>query len=661
MITRLTTPDVSVPSAAPAWSIDDANALYRFDQWSEGFFSINDHGGLVACPEADSEAAIDISKLLYDVQLRGHDLPLLIRFHDILRARVINLNEAFSNAIADFGYRNIYQGVYPIKVNQMREVVEEILDAGAPYGFGLECGSKPELIAALPHVAPGGVPLLCNGYKDHDMLRLMLTGQRLGKAVIPVLEKYREFEQILAVADELDHAPTFGLRLRLAAGGAGKWAASSGDHSKFGVSISELLTMLEVLEARRQTDALTLLHFHLGSQIASIQALRNAVREMTRTYAHLTKRGLSIRYVDVGGGLGVNYGGGYASCDDGINYSLQEYANTIVYAVQEVCRAEGVPEPILVSESGRALTAHHSVLVVQARESYTKDGIDDAYRPGPDEHHVLCELYDALLTARSLIETSKMSTRLEVLHDAVEYRQQAEMLFSYGYLSIEQKAHAERLYWSICQTLFAQIRHLDPAKLPGDLAGLDEVLVDQYLCDFSVFQSMLDHWAIGQRFPIVPLQRLDERPSRRAVLVDLTCDSDGKVDRYIDDAHDKHYLDVHPLREGEPYYLGIFLMGAYQDIMGDLHNLFGRVTEVHVYADADEPSGCYIEKILPGATIRDVLKLVQYSPGDLSRQYDRQIRATVAEGHMRARDGVALLQAYERHFHDPTYLKPPRA
>lgn len=641
-----------------SWTPADAQRLYHVDAWGAPYFFINEDGHAAVRPVHGSDAAIDIQAVVQELQHQGISFPVLLRFQDLLQTRVVELNEAFRTAIAESGYQNRYNGVYPIKVNQLREVVEDILDAGAPYGFGLECGSKTELVATLPRLEDDATPLICNGYKDLPMLRLMLSFQRLGKNVLPVIEKYAEFEALLDEATALSVTPQFGVRVRLSAGGSGKWAESGGDFSKFGVSTPELLQLIQRLEDNGLQDAFRLLHFHLGSQISDIQALKTAIKEITRVYAHLIRHGIPVQYLDVGGGLGINYEAGSLGGNSSIDYSIQEYANAVVYAVQEVCDHEDVPHPILVSENGRALTAHHSVLVAEALSATTRPQIDADFAPDDDHHATLHALHD-LLTFVQHSGANSTSLRLpevlEAYHDAVEQRQQADTLFSFGYLSLEQKALAERLFWSVCRAINAHVHRADPEWLPQELAELDDRLVDQYLCDFSVFQSLMDYWSIGQRFPILPLDRLDEEPTRRATLVDLTCDSDGKISRFVAPDEDKRYLDVHPLRDDERYFLGIFLVGAYQDILGDTHNLFGSTTEAHIYVDEDEPDGFYIEKVIPGTTVEQMLAHVQYFPNDLERRMDAILRAKAADGVIRPKAATQILQQYRRFFDDQTY------
>ena len=653
---------LAVLEPEPDWTVRDAEDLYRINAWGDSFFFINDRGHVAVRPLPQQSLAIDIDEVVQDLKRRNVPFPVLIRFQDVLKARVVKLNKAFIKALRESGYRNSYQGVYPIKVNQLHEVVEEVLEAGKPYGMGLECGSKAELIAALPHLEQDGAPLICNGYKDAVMLRLILAGQQIGKNVIPVVEKYGEFEHLLRLARQMSVRPRFGVRVRLGTSGAGKWAESGGDHSKFGISIPELITLVQRLKGENLTDALVLLHFHLGSQIPDIQIVKQAVKEITQVYAQLLKRGLPVQYLDVGGGLGVNYEAAYSGEDGSINYTLQEYANAVVYSVKEVCDDEQVPQPTLVSESGRAITAHHSVLIVEALGAFRKDEVVNDYMPSADDNAVVRELFEILTRVKAVSskkkDRSRISELLEAYHDAVEKRQEAHTMFGLGYLAIEEKALAERLYWSICKALQEHVRGLVPETVPPELRALDDHLVDQYLCDFSVFQSILDHWSIGQGFPIMPIRNHTERPTRRAILVDLTCDSDGKVSHYVSSNPDKRFLEVHEIDGEEPYHFGFFLMGAYQDIMGDSHNLFGRVAEAHVYADAEEPGGYYIEKIIPGTTVQEMLALVQYFPNDLHRRMNNLIRQKIEAGVIRPKAGVEWLEQYMQSFAQSTYYNP---
>ena len=638
------------------WTVEDSENLYRVKLWGESYFYVNEEGHLSVRPILGDSIGIDVFRVVQDLKQQRIQFPLLIRFQDLLRSRVTELNMAFRKAIEEAEYRNAYTGVYPIKVNQLHEVVQEILEAGRPFDFGLECGSKAELVAALPHLEDDRTLMLCNGYKDWMMMRLLLIGQLLGKNIIPILEKYSELKMMLPLASELGVRPKFGVRVRVSVAGSGKWAASGGDASKFGITISELMRMLDEVTASGVPDGLKLLHFHLGSQILDIQNLKQAVKEIARIYATLRKRGLEIEYLNVGGGLGVNYEAGEVTSPHGINYTLQEYANAVVYTVKEVCDAEGVPHPKLVSESGRAVTAHHSVLIVEVIAAHKRENADAAVSPEQADNPVVKDLATLLASVGDKRRKS-LPVLLETFHDAAEKRQEVGLLFELGYLNLDQKSIAERLYWSICTEINRMLsQRRNQEQLPKDLVAMREQLTDQYLCDFSVFQSIQDYWAIGQVFPIMPLQRLNEQPSRLATLVDLTCDSDGKVDRFIAPAGTKNALEVHPVNEGEPYYLGFFLVGAYQDILGDIHNLFGRVTEVHVYADADEPDNYFVEKVIKGTTVQEILAFVQYFPNDLQRRMEQLIQQKVKEGLIRPKVGVQLLDQYSKAFHEYTYL-----
>lgn len=644
----------------PGWTTDHARDLYTLDKWGHPYFTVNNRGHVAVRPLYEADTEIDIYKVVEEIRNRGIQLPVLIRFQDLLRRRVIELNESFRRAIEEFEYTGTYQGVYPIKVNQLHEVLLEIMEAGEPYNFGLECGSKAELFATLPHLERDSMLLICNGYKDATMIRTILMGRQLGKNALPILEKYKEFHDLLSEADQLGIDPAFGVRVRLATAGTGRWAESGGDVSKFGISIPDVLKLIRILQERGQTNAFQLVHFHIGSQVTDIMALKSAVREATRVYAKLVKMGLGVKYLDVGGGLGINYDSPEAGLQQSINYTLQEYVNSVVYTIKEICDIEEVPHPIIVSESGRALTAHHSVLVVGVLSATKKNVADALPMVTEDDEPVVRELHDLLtgLEAKNVAqprgEGQRKARYLEAYHDAIEKRREAELLFSLGYLSLEDKGKTEQLYWALMQALYRAVSQLDPQALPADLYHVEEQLVDQYLCDFSVFQSMLDHWAIDQLFPVMPIHRLDERPTRRGTLVDITCDSDGKVDQFIGDDGERSFLELHPTND-EPYYLGFFLMGAYQDILGDMHNLFGRVNEVHVYADEEEPENFYIEKFIPGTTVTEALSLVQYFPSDLKKRMDALIREKVKAKQLRPTQGVAFTERYSKGLEEYTY------
>jgi arginine decarboxylase len=642
-------------ASATEWSVKDAEVLYAVEDWADGFFFVNDAGHMAVTPFPGRALAIDMPEVLREAERRGASGPLLLRFQDVLRARVQRLNEAFAQAIGEAGYANSYRCVYPIKVNQLHEVVEEVLDAGKPYHVGLECGSKAELVAALPLVGDERL-LVCNGVKDGPMLSLVLAAQRLGQHVLPVIERYGEFEQLSALAEQVEQVPRLAARVKLSTRGSGRWFESGGSRSKFGLGMADLTRLLGELERRGWADKLELLHFHLGSQIADIQVLKSATKEMAQAYADLHKRGVPVRYLDVGGGLGVNYGAGYGTEQPStINYSLQEYANAIVFTVQEVCEARAVPVPCLISESGRAITAHHSVLVVQVLGDHMPDTTRVNAIP-EHPHPLLKRLLDALDEVRGA--AGEVDELLEAYHDAQEAKEEADSMRRLGYLDIEQAALIDEWYWSVCREILDGLRAARLADVPPEQNELEAQLTDLYLGNFSVFQSMLDHWAVGQVFPVMPLARLNERPDRRAVLVDLTCDSDGKVSRYVTALENPSYLPVHTVSRGETYHVGAFLMGAYQDILGDAHNLFGRVTEVHVYADEEEPGNFWIEKIIPGIRVQDMLAQVQYFPNDLDRRMSEFVRSRIDSNAVRPNVGMRILDEYKERLNDTTYCAP---
>ena len=650
----------SASGDAAAWSTESAAELYRIESWSDGFFVVNANGHMAVQPFDDASLSIDIMDVVAELRSRGVRFPALLRFQDVLRARVRRLNLAFADAIKEAGYQNIYQGVYPIKVNQLHEVVEEVLDAGKPFGLGLECGSKSELIATLAYLESDDTPLICNGVKDRSMLSLILSGQRLGKNVIPVMEKFSEFEELIALADAAETTTQFGIRIRLRTAGAGKWADSGGYQSKFGISLPELMQICAALKANPAKHQLALLHFHLGSQISHIAQLKQAAKELAQIYAELINLGLPIRYIDVGGGLGVNYTGAFE--EGGIQYSLQEYANAVVSAIQDVCDSRKVPHPILVSESGRAMTAHHSLLVVETLGAYRKDNAEDDQSVPSDMHRIAHTLNDILSWLRdTTVKDRSVNELFESYHDVVEIHKEASALFAMGFLPLQENALIERMYWSSCSAILQQLRDADLDLSSPQLFALQDLLVDQYLVDFSLFQSALDHWAIQQPFPIVPLHRLDEQPTRRAMLVDLTCDSDGRITQYVSSNENKNFLELHALKPGEPYCLGFFLMGAYQDIMGDAHNLFGRVTEAHIYGSAEEEGNFWIEKVIAGTKIKDMLAQVQYSPTDLHRRMQNQVKEKIDSGAIRPKIGMAILDQYQAFFEEETYLESHRS
>src|SRR5260221_2940270 len=566
------------------WSIQQARSLYNINRWGAEYFDINEAGRVVAKPLRDTGASVDLTDVIEEARARGLKFPILIRFQDILRHRVESINMAFRNSITEFNYQGRYRGVFPIKVNQLREVVEEILDAGKPYDFGLEVGSKPELLAGLALQSQMGSLIVCNGYKDASFIRMALLGTKLGKKVIMVVEKLEELRQIITISRQLGLEPLIGIRARLLSKGGGKWAESGGENAKFGLSTAELLVVTEKLKVENLGHCFKLLHFHIGSQVPDILIVKRAVQEASRFYAKLYKMGFQIESIDVGGGLGVDYDGSRSAFDSSTNYTLQEYANDIVYYIADVCNSEKVPHPDIISESGRAVVAHHSVLIVEVFGAIEKVRPGEYLQYGENEHALVKELLDIRKNLPKL-------NKLEAYHDAMERKEEAQHMFTLGLMDLPEKAKIENLYWEISRAVVDSFK--GQAYVPEEIRKLEDSLGDQYLCNVSMFQSLLDHWALDQLFPIMPISRLHERPTREATLVDITCDSDGQVNKFIDLRDVRDTLPLHQLNTTEnghlePYYLGLFLMGAYQDIMGDLHNLFGRVNEVHVFLDPDD-------------------------------------------------------------------------
>jgi arginine decarboxylase len=640
------------PEAPRPWDIESSRALYNIHRWGAKYFDINDAGHVVARPLQDAGVPVDITDVIEEAKARGLKFPVLIRFQDILRHRVEAINTAFRNSIAEFNYQGKYRGVFPIKVNQLREVVEEILDAGKPFDFGLEVGSKPELFAGLAMQNHQGCLIICNGYKDADFIKMALLGVRLGKKVIMVVEKLEELRQIISISKQINVEPMIGIRARLLSKGAGKWAESGGENAKFGLSTVELLAATEMLKAENLSHCLKLLHFHIGSQVPDILTVKRAVQEAARFYAKLHKMGFPLEYIDVGGGLGVDYDGSRSNFDSSTNYTLQEYTNDIVYYIADVCNAERVPHPNIISESGRAIVAHHSVLIVEVFGAIEKIRPENLTSCGENEHPLVKELCDI---KKNLTKANK----LEAYHDALERREDAQHMFTLGVLELPDKAKIENLYWEISRDVVESFKGQPFA--PEEIQKLEDTLSDQYLCNFSVFQSLLDHWALGQLFPIMPVSRLNERPTREATLVDITCDSDGAVTKFIDFRDVRDTLPLHKLNINgngmlEPYYIGFFLMGAYQDIMGDLHNLFGRVNEVHVFLEPDEPSGYYIEEIIEGNTIIQSLAAVQYDENELKRLMKAQMDEAIKSDRMKPSEAMRLLDDYERGLKAYTYL-----
>jgi arginine decarboxylase len=629
------------------WDLESAISTYNVDGWGEGYFTVNGSGNVEARPLQENAGSIDLLEVVYEARARNLSFPLVIRFQDLLRHRVESINRAFQSAITEFGYRNQYRGVFPIKVNQLREVIEEIVDAGEQFHFGLEAGSKPELVAALAMQKDLESLIICNGYKDPAFIRIALLGRKLGKTVIIVAEKLEEVEQIIRASKEVGVEPYIGIRARLYSKGSGKWSPSGGENAKFGLDTTSLVAATQMLKETGLTQALKLLHFHVGSQVPDISTIKRAVREGARYYAKLCKLGHDLGYLDVGGGLGVDYDGSRSDFDSSTNYSLQEYANDVVWNIMDVCDSEGVAHPTIVSESGRAIVAHHSVLVVEAFSSIEKTPPKLKVEAGEKDHKLVGDILDVK-------QRLKRGNRLESLHDIQQIKEEAQQTFELGLLDLESKAKIDTLYWQLAQQIVNMHRSL--RFIPEEVKQLETTLGDQYICNFSVFQSLLDHWALGQLFPIMPIHRLNIPPDRHGMIVDITCDSDGKVSKFTDLQDVRDTIPLHRIVPGEMYYLGVFMVGAYQDIMGDLHNLFGRVTEVHVFLDPDEESGWYIEEVIGGSTIGEVLSMTQWDKVELMRLLKVQVDDAIKTDRLKPNDAMKLLDDYERLLQEYTYL-----
>jgi len=643
--------DATTSTPASDWSIEKASQYYNVAGWGAGFFSVNDKGHMVVLPHGQGGPTIDLMDVVEDIKERGIGFPAVVRFMDVLRARVRIINETFAKAIVDNGYAGRYFGVYPIKVNQMREVVEEILDAGSPFHYGLEAGSKAELMVVLGYNTDPEALTICNGYKDEEYLRLALLGRKLGRRVVVVIEKLSELPALLKLAEEMGVEPWIGLRSKLSTRGTGKWESSSGDFAKFGLTTPEMIEAVRILKDAHKEHCAKLFHFHVGSQLTEIRVVKDAVNEGARFYAKLRKLGLGIEYFDIGGGLGVDYvGTRTADYSSSMNYSLEEYATDVVYNIQRICTNEGVPEPSIVSESGRAVAAHHSCIIMNVFGSIeigSRAEIAAASIAQANEQKTVREM-------REIVASLTPRNRAEVYHDAVAKKEEALQMFKLGLLGLEERATVEALFWKLARSLVELNR--GKKRLPRDTRDLGDKIADQYLANFSLFQSAPDHWAFDQLFPIVPLHRLEEAPTRDCTIVDITCDSDGKIDRFIEGDGVDETLSLHALQPGQPYYLGMFMNGAYQDVMGDMHNLFGRVNEVHVYVDDDDPEDFYLGEVIRGDTVERVLKALLYEPNDLVRRVKVALDAKMKEGAIRPKESVGLFEFYEGVIRGYTYL-----
>ncbi|HET6495493.1 MAG TPA: biosynthetic arginine decarboxylase [Thermoleophilia bacterium] len=633
---------------ACAWTKEDADSVYHISRWGVGYFDINDKGHLCVLPERTPDGPrIDIADVLDEIKAQGLEFPVVVRFGDILRSAVRSLNETFREIIEEAEYQGRYIGVYPIKVNQMREVIEEILDAGAPYDYGVEAGSKPELLAALAMNDSLETLTVVNGFKDEDYLRLALLGRTLGRKVIVVVEQTSELRTLLRLAREMDVDPLIGVRAKMSAEGSGKWCESGGEKAKFGLTIAEILQVVATLRDEGRLDCLKLFHFHIGSQVTDIKTIKEAVREGARIYAKIAQLGAPLEYFDVGGGLGVDYDGSQSTTNSSVNYKVRDYAADIVYITKEICDAEQVAHPSIVSESGRAVTARHSCVITNVI-----DTIETAYTDydtdGTNSNVMIANM-------REVLELLTRENVQEMYNDALDIKREGSNAFRLGILSLEQRAVIETLFWRISKEIAAMLP--DMKFIPDNLYDIDEAVGLQYLCNFSVFQSAPDSWAIGQLLPVVPIRKLNVKPEAFGTIVDITCDSDGKISDFIDINETKSLLPLHALTQGEEYYIGLFLTGAYQDVIGDFHNLFGRLNEVHVFCDDDDPTNFYVEEVIKGSASESVLAAMQYNPASMAYTIKKHVDRRVAVGAINPRGGVRLVDFYEECLKAYTYLE----
>jgi arginine decarboxylase len=628
------------------WSIDEAREFFNIRQWGQGFFDVNEKGNVVVYPEKNRQKFLDIKEFVDELQLREITPPILIRFTDILKKRIEEIQDSFQKAIEEYEYKGRYIGVYPIKVNQSKQVVEDIIEFGRPYNFGLEAGSKPELLIVLATLDTPDAPIICNGYKDAEFIEIALWALKLGRKVFIVVEKPSELDTVIRVAQRLRVKPRIGIRAKLAARGRGKWESSGGDRSKFGLFPAEILDVIQKLQKYNMLDALQLMHFHLGSQITSIQSIKEALRESTRLLREIVRLGVNIRYFDVGGGLAVDYDGSTTNFSSSANYTLQEYASDVVSSLAEICEEHGIPHPDIISESGRALVAYHSILVFNvlgtsefSREMAPVEIPDDAPEIVQNLRQIFAEL--------------SVKNFQESYHDAMQIRDEMLTLFNVGMLTLEHRALIERLFWQTCQKIAKIIHSLD--YVPDELENLDFFISDTYYGNLSIFQSLPDHWAVKQLFPIMPIHRHKERPTRKATLADITCDSDGKIDQFIDLRDVRNTIDLHEFDERKPYYLGVFLVGAYQEILGDLHNLFGDTHTVHVSVTGRNKY--HIDKIIEGDLVRDVLGYMQYQKRDLLTMIRKAAEESIEKKRITIKESTRIQKVLEEGIEGYTYLE----
>ena len=626
------------------WSIEDSAELYNINGWGLSYFSINEKGHVAVTPKANGPS-IDLKELMEELQVRDVQAPVLLRFPDILDNRIEKISNCFNAAAEEYGYTGKNFIIYPIKVNQMRPVVEEIVSHGNKFNIGLEAGSKPELHAVLSIDIDDDAMIICNGYKDESYIELALLAQKMGKRIFLVVEKLMELKTIARIAKKLNIKPNLGIRIKLASSGSGKWEESGGDVSKFGVNSSELLEALELLQKAKLSECLQLIHFHIGSQVTNIRRIKTALKEVSQFYVQLKKLGYNINFVDIGGGLGVDYDGTRSATSNSMNYSIQEYVNDAVSAIVDVCEKNSLSQPNIITESGRSLTAHHSVFVIEAMVSTSLPAFDEDEEISGDAHELVKELYE-------LWDNLNQPRLLETWHDAIQCREDALNLFNLGLIDLNTRAQVERLFWSVARDVYAMAEATKHA--PDELKKIAKMLPDKYFCNFSLFQSLPDSWSIDQIFPIMPISRLNEQPTKSATIQDITCDSDGKIDNFISTRNFSYHLPVHDLNSKEPYYFGVFLVGAYQEILGDLHNLFGDTNAVHVKVKGDE---YVIDKIIEGETVADVLEYVQFNPKRMARTVEVWVTTSVKKGIISPEEGREFLSNYRSGLYGYTYLE----
>ena len=627
-----------------SWRIEDSEALYRIDGWGEPYFSINAAGHITVSPKGDRGGSLDLFELVNALKQRNLGLPLLIRFSDILEDRIERLNACFAKAIARYSYPGVYRGVFPIKCNQQKHLIEDLVRFGKPHQFGLEAGSKPELMISLAMLDTPGALLICNGYKDREYIETAMLAQRLGQTAIIVLEQIEEVELVIAASRQLGIKPVVGVRTKLSTQGIGRWAKTSGDGAKFGLTIPEVIQAVDQLREANLLDSLQLLHFHIGSQISAINVIKDAIQEASKIYVELAQLGANMKYLDVGGGLGVDYDGSQTNFYASTNYSMQNYANDIVAELKDACAERQIPVPTLISESGRAIASHQSVLIFDVLSTCDVPAGTADSAPQEGESAIIRNLWE---TYHSI----NLENYQEAYHDVTQLKEEAISRFNLGILRLRERARAEELYWACCEKILRLTRSQE--YVPDELEDLEKIMASMYYVNLSVFQSAPDCWAIDQLFPIMPIHRLDEEPTQRAILADLTCDSDGKIDRFIDLRDVKSVLELHPYKPGEPYYLGMFLSGAYQEIMGNLHNLFGDTNTVHIQLT---PKGYQIEHVVKGDTMSEVVSYVQYDSEDLVESIRQRTEQALQEKRITLQESQRLLQNYEQSLSRYTYL-----